>query len=95
MRVMLKMQVPVVAGNKAIEDGSLPRLIQEFMEKAKPEAAYFGAFEGKRTMIAVFDLASPAQIPPLAEPFFMGLDATWELTPVMDAADLQTGLSGL
>jgi hypothetical protein len=70
-------------------------LIQEFMEKAKPEAAYFGAFEGKRTMIAVFDLPSPAQIPPLAEPFFIGLDATWELTPVMDAADLQTGLSGL
>ncbi|HXQ15774.1 MAG TPA: hypothetical protein VN814_14245 [Caulobacteraceae bacterium] len=95
MRVMLKMQVPVDAGNKAVSDGSLPKVIQEFLEKAKPEAAYFGAFEGKRTMIAVFDLASPAQIPPLAEPFFMGLNATFDLTPVMDAADLQTGLSGV
>jgi hypothetical protein len=46
-------------------------------------------------MVAVFDLASPAQIPPLAEPFFNGLNATFEISPAMDAADLQAGLSSL
>jgi hypothetical protein len=95
MRMLLKMQFPVGAGNKAIKDGSFPKLLATFRETAKPEAVYFGGFDGKRTMIAVFDLASPAQIPTLAEPFFMGLDATFELTPVMDAVDLESGLSAI
>lgn len=95
MRMMLKMQMPVAAGNRAVKDGSLPKLIQAFTEKAKPEAIYFGGFDGMRTMIAVFDMASPAEIPQLAEPFFTGLDATIQFTPVMNAADLEKGLSGL
>lgn len=95
MRMLLKMQIPVEAGNKAIKDGSLAKLVEQFTQAAKPEAAYFTALDGKRTMIAVFDLASPSQIPALAEPFFIGLNATFDLAPAMDAADLQKGLSGL
>ena len=93
--MFLKMQMPAEAGNRAIKDGSLPKIIQSFMEAAKPEGAWFTALDGKRTMVAVFDLASPADIPRLAEPFFTGLDATFELSPAMDAADLQAGLSRL
>lgn len=44
-------------------------------------------------MIAVFELMDPAQIPPLAEPFFMGVGATFELTLAMDLPDLVAGLS--
>ena len=95
MRMFLKVQMEVEAANRAIKDGSLPRIIQAFTEAAKPEGAWFTAMDGKRTMVAVFDLASPAQIPPLAEPFFTGLNARFELSPAMDAADLQTGLSNL
>lgn len=95
MRMFLKMQMSVEAGNRAIRDGSLPKIIQGFMEAAKPEGAWFTALDGKRTMVAVFDLASPADIPRLAEPFFTGLDATFDLSPAMDAADLQAGLSHL
>lgn len=95
MRMFLKVQMEVEAANRAIKDGSLPKIVQGFMEAAKPEGVWFTALEGKRTMVAVFDLASPAQLPPLAEPFFMGLNATFEVHPAMDAADLQTGLSNL
>lgn len=95
MRMFLKVQMEVEAANRAIKDGSLPKIVQGFTEAAKPEGAWFTALDGKRTMVAVFDLASPAQIPPLAEPFFTALNATFELTPAMDAADLQTGLSNL
>jgi hypothetical protein len=95
MRMFLKVQMEVEAANRAIKDGSLPRIVQAFTEAAKPEGVWFTALDGKRTMIAVFDLASAAQIPPLAEPFFTGLNATFELSPAMDAADLQTGLSNL
>lgn len=93
MRMFLKVQMEVEAANRAIKDGSLPNLVQGFTAAAKPEGVWFTALDGKRTMVAVFDLASPAQIPPLAEPFFNGLNATFEICPAMDAADLQAGLS--
>lgn len=95
MRMILKVQMEVEAANRAIKDGSLPGIFQNFMDTAKPEGAWFTAWNGKRTMVAVFDLASPAQIPPLAEPFFNGLNASFELCPAMDTADLQEGLSKL
>ena len=95
MRMFLKVQLEVEAANRAIKDGSLPKIIQGFMEAAKPEGAWFTALDGKRTMVAVFDLASTADIPPLAEPFFTAVNATIELSPAMDAADLQAGLSKL
>jgi len=95
MRMFLKVQMAVEAANRAIKDGSLPKIIEGFTAAAKPEGLWFTSLDGKRTMVAVFDLVSTAQIPPLAEPFFMGLDATFELSPAMDVADLQAGLSSL
>ncbi|HEX7757988.1 MAG TPA: hypothetical protein VF459_00685 [Caulobacteraceae bacterium] len=95
MRMFLKVQMEVEAANRAIKDGSLPKIIEGFMAAATPEGIWFTALDGKRCLIAVFDLASPARIPPLAEPFFTGLGATFELTPAMDFADLQAGLSAL
>ncbi len=93
MRTMLKISVPTTSGNRAITEGSLPRVIQQAMETLKPEAAYFYAERGRRTSIMIFDLKDPTQIPAVSEPFFMGLDAEIELTPVMNAQDLQAGLA--
>jgi hypothetical protein len=95
MRVLATVNIPVEAGNRAIKDGSLPQIIDAFMAKAKPESAVFGLGGGQRTMFVVFDLASPADIPVLFEPLFMGFDAAIDIQPVMDAADLQKGLSSL
>lgn len=95
MRTMLKIKVPVITGNKAVQDGSLPRIIQMTLEKLKPEAAYFGLENGRRTATVVFDLADVSQIPVIGEPLFTGLDAELEFTPVMNAQDLQTGLGQL
>lgn len=95
MRMFLKVEMEVEAANRAIKDGRLPKIVQGFIAAAKPEGAWFTAMDGKRTMIAVFDLTSTAQIPVLAEPFFEGLNAAIELSPAMDAADLQSALSNL
>jgi hypothetical protein len=95
MRVFLKAQMETEAANRAIKDGSIQKIFQDFIEAAKPEGVWFTGLEGKRTMVAVFDLTSPAQIPPLAEPFFMTLNSTFELSPAMDAADLQAGLANI
>jgi hypothetical protein len=49
MRVMAKITIPVESGSRAVKDGSIGKLIQTAAERWKPEAMYFGTFEGKRT----------------------------------------------
>jgi hypothetical protein len=95
MRVMARISMPVEAGNRAIGDGSIGKIMQGAADRWKPEAMYFTTFDGRRTAYMVFDLPDSSDIPPFAEPFFSGLDAEVELAPVMNAVDLQTGLSQL
>jgi hypothetical protein len=45
-----------------------------------------------RTAFIVFDLESPSQLPPISEPLFKMGKANIKMFPVMDRADLQTGL---
>jgi hypothetical protein len=92
MRMMMKVSVPVETGNKTIENETLPKTMMNFVEKMKPEAAYFVAENGKRTGIFVFDLADPSLIPSAAEPFFMKLNAHIELTPAMNVEDMKKGV---
>ena len=92
MRVLLKVQMDVEAGNRGIQDGTLPSIIQSFVERFNPEAAYFLPESGQRTAYFFFDLRDPSQIPVVAEPLFSGVNAKVDLTPVMNLEDLQAGL---
>ena len=85
MRMMLKVVIPVEAGNKANKDGSLARAMQGAAERLKPEAAYFLPDDGKRTALFFFKMQDASQIPGIAEPLFMGLNASLTLSPVMNA----------
>ena len=93
MRTMIRITVPVDAGNKAIKDGTLPKTIADTMERLKPEAAYFFTDRGVRTGIMVVDFKDVSDIPSIAEPLFMGFDAAVEFIPVMNADELKKGLS--
>jgi len=93
MRVMLKFTLPVERGNAAIGDGSLGQTMESILTKLKPEAAYFAPIEGRRGGMLFFDLADPSQIVEAVEPFFLHLNATTEIVPVMNADDLRKGLS--
>lgn len=95
MRCMLKIEIDTQAGNKAITDGSLPKILQQVMDKIQPEAAYFGTEDGCRTGFVFFDLADSADIPVIAEPAFMNLGAKVTFMPVMNRDDLQRGLAQL
>ena len=94
MRMMMKVTVPVEAGNAAITSGMLPRVVAEALERLKPEAAYFVP-DGVRTAIIVFDLKDPSDMPGVAEPFFSAFNAGVSFTPVMNAEDLKKGLGAL
>jgi hypothetical protein len=95
MRCMLKIEVETQAGNKAITDGSLPKILQQIMDKIQPEAAYFATEDGCRTAFVFFDLADTSDIPVIAEPAFMNLGAKVTFMPVMNQDDLQKGLAQL
>ncbi len=92
MRMMLRWTVPVEKGNETIRNGSLATTLQTLLEELKPEAAYFWPENGERAGMMVFDMADTTQIPQIAEPLFMNLDAAVEFVPVMDADDLKTAL---
>lgn len=92
MRTLLKAQFPVEAANAAIKDGTLGKTMEQVLGAIKPESAYFLAENGLRTAIAVFDLKDPSDIPVIAEPLFMNLNASVTFTPCMNRDELQAGL---
>jgi len=95
MRTLLKATMDVTAANKTIADGTLPNLMQATMERLKPEASYFTTVDGARTCFIVFDMKDPSEMPAIAEPFFLNLNAKVEFCPVMNADDLKKGLEML
>jgi hypothetical protein len=93
MRVLVKWEMGLEAGNEAIRSGRIAEFNRSFMERLRPEAAYYGTENGRRTGYLFCDLADPAQIPVIAEPLFQELCCTVEFIPVMNADDLQRGLA--
>lgn len=95
MRCMLTAHIDTEAGNKTIADGTMPKLMQQLMDRLQPEATYFTANQGRRTAFIVFDLADPSDLPMITEPAWMGLNAEIGIAPVMNLDDLQKGLAKL
>lgn len=92
MRTLIRITPDIEKANAAIAGGDIGRMIQQTMEKLQPEAAYFFADGGKRTMTFVYDMADQSEIPVIAEPWFMELNAKVEFFPCMNAEDLKLGL---
>jgi hypothetical protein len=95
MRMMMKVSIPVEKGNDLIKKGTLGKTMQSILAEMKPEAAYFCADQGKRTGYIFFNMNDTSQIPSLAEPFFLALDASIELQPVMNPDDLSKAMAGI
>ncbi|HEY4432981.1 MAG TPA: DUF3303 family protein [Candidatus Cybelea sp.] len=91
--MMMTVQIPVDAGNAAVADGRLSKVIGEMLERWKPEAAYFTAVGGDRGGVVVFDLKDPSDIPSICEPFFNELGASVELSPVMTPDEVAAGMA--
>jgi|SRR5579862_6361088 len=88
MRFLVKISIPIEAGNSAVKKDGL-KVIRTILEQQKPEAAYFIAEGGKRTAILIIDMDNASQIPAIAEPWFLALNAEIEATPAMIPADLE------
>jgi hypothetical protein len=95
MRILLKVTLPVEAGNSAIADGTLPKTFDSILNDLKPEAAYFTEEEGQRTGFIIFDLKDVSQIPAVAEPWFLAFNAKVEFHPAMTLEDLKKATPGI
>jgi hypothetical protein len=88
MRFLLKISFPVESGNAAAKKDGF-KAVQQILGEQKPEAAYFIAEGGKRTGILIMNMDDASQIPAIAEPWFLALNASVECTPAMIPEDLQ------
>lgn len=95
MRCLMKVSIPVEAGNARVADGSLGKTIESILADLKPEAVYFAAENGKRTGFIFFDLKDPSHIPAVAEPWFLAFDAHIEFQPAMNLQDLKDAGPGI
>ena len=89
MRFLVRVNIPVEAGNKAVKDGTLGKTIQRILQEQKPEAAYFVAENGQRCGYLILNMESASKIPSIAEPWFLAFSASIEITPAMVVEDLQ------
>jgi hypothetical protein len=85
--------MPTEAGNKVVHDPDFLKKLEEYMDKVKPEAAYFLPQAGERSAAFVVNIESNYQLPSFVEPLFGWMGANVEVIPVMNFDDLKKGLS--
>ena len=86
MRLLAKVTIPKEQGEGgSTKTGAFPLTVQRAMQTLRPESAYFVEEEGQYECFFVFNL----DLVKLLEPLFPGLDASFHVTPVMNAAEFE------
>ena len=92
MRFLIRARTPTEAGNKVVQDPNFLTKLEEYMNKVKPEAAYFMPIEGQRAGAFIVNIESNEQIPTVVEPLFQWWGSNIDVVPVMNFEELKRGL---
>jgi len=96
MRMLMDIELPLEPFNTCVRDGSAGAKMRKILEAIKPEAAYFTARNGMRGGTMVVNVNDPAEIPVLAEPWFLTFNASVQFHVAMTPEDLgRAGLDAL
>ncbi len=88
MRFLVKVLWDAEAGNALAKSGKLGSTVESILEDLKPEAAYFVAEQGHRSAFLVVHMDDASQLPAIAEPWFLAMNASVQVQPLMLPEDL-------
>ncbi len=89
MRMLLNVVLPHEPFNTAVRNGTVGATIRRITEEIKPEAIYFTEQNGHRGATLIVNVERAAQIPALAEPWFLHFNADCQFRIAMTPEDLQ------
>jgi hypothetical protein len=93
MRFLIRTRIPTEDGNKMVQDPNFLKNLEEYMNKVKPEAAYFMPIDGHRSAAFIVNIQSNDQVPAVVEPLFQWMGANVDVIPVMNFDELKMGIS--
>jgi hypothetical protein len=88
MKYIMKIRMSIAKGNEALKDPEFGHKMSGLLSEIKAEAAYFTTICGQRGAYVVVNINDASEIPAIAEPFFLWLDADIDFLPVMRPEDL-------
>jgi hypothetical protein len=88
MKYIMKIRMSIDKGNEAIKDPQFGHKMNGLLAEIKAEAAYFTTICGQRGAYIIVNLNDASEIPSIAEPFFLWLNAEIDFLPVMRPEDL-------
>jgi hypothetical protein len=88
MRFLIRVVWDIEKGNKLARKGKLGDIAKDILEDIEPECAYFVTEDGCRSCIMVVHLEDASELPAIAEPWFLAVNAKVEAQPAMVAEDL-------
>ena len=88
MKYIMKMRMSIEKGNEALKDPQFGHKMNELLTEIKAEAAYFTTICGQRGAYIIVNINDASELPAIAEPFFLWLNANIDWIPVMKPEDL-------
>jgi hypothetical protein len=88
MKYIMKIRMSQERGNEATSDPQFGHKMNELLAEIKAEAAYFTTINGNRGGYIIVNMNDASEMPAIAEPFFLWLNAEIDFLPVMRPEDL-------
>jgi len=89
MKMLLTVEIPHEPFNSLVKSGKAGETIKRILESIKPEVSYFTEQDGTRGGVFVVNVNAGSDIPAIAEPFFLNLQANCKFRILMSPEDLQ------